>query len=286
MWAFQQAWNRLPRWPQARARRVARVLSDLAWLRNGKGVRQLQRNLGRVVATDDQALRDLTRQALRKYADYWRQMFQQSAWTIEECEARVVLHDFDRIDAALADGRGAIVASHHSGNWDLAGTVVARRFGGVTTVAERLKPEALFELFLTHRASLGMEIVPHRGGPRPPFEVLAERLREGKLVALVSDRDLSRRGVPVDFFDARASMAAGPAALAVATGAALVPCAVWVEGETVHARAHQPLEVLGTGPDEIARLTQRLADVYARDIAAHPTDWHMLQPVWLEDARR
>lgn len=285
VWAFRAAWNLLPRIPELVAERIARVAADLMWLRNGPGVRQLQRNLGRVLVTEPQQLRDLTRVAVRKYADYWRTLFQLPGMSLDAITSRVVFHNVERVETALAAGNGVILASTHSGNWDIAGIGVATHFGGVTTVAERLKPEALFQMFVAHRAPYGFEIFPHRGGERSAFDMLKERLRDGRLVALVSDRDLSRRGIEVDFFDGRARMAAGPAALAVETGATLIPCATWVDGETVHVLAHEPLHVPDGIDDAVPYLTQRLADVYARDIAAHPTDWHMLQPVWTSDLR-
>ena len=286
VWAFRTAWERMPRVPEGRAKFVANLLADIAWLRNGSDVQLLQRNLGRVVAGDEQRIRDLTRAAMRKYADYWRVLFQLSGWTEEQLSERVVIHHRERVDAALATGRGVVVCSTHSGNWDHAGIAVARTFNGVTTVAERLQPEELFDTFVAHRTPYNIEILPHRGGPRPAFDVLKERLLQGRLVALVSDRDLSRRGVEVDFFDGRARMAAGPAALAIATGAVLIPVGMWVEGDVTHLLAHTPIEIDANDPEAVAKTTQRIADVFARDIAAHPTDWHMLQPVWLEDVRR
>ena len=286
VWAFRAAWRWLPRVPEQRAKFVTRLIADFVWLRNGKGVRQLQRNLARVVPGDEERIRDLTREGIRKYADYWRVLFQISGWSDELLMQRVVFHHRERIDEALATGRGVVVASTHSGNWDHCGIAVARMFNGITSVGERLRPEELFDTFVAHRAPHNIEVIPHRGGPRPPFDILKERLAAGKLVGLVSDRDLSRHGLEVGFFDAPARMAAGPAALAVATGAILVPCAMWVEGDVSHMLAHQPIDVPADDPEAIGYLTQRIADVFARDIAAHPTDWHMLQRVWVEDLDR
>ena len=113
--------------------------------------------------------------------------------------------------------------------------------------------------------------------------VLLERLREGRLVGLVCDRDLSERGVEVQFLGRTARMAAGPAALARNTGAALIPVGIWYEGEHVVVHFHEPLEC---APEEaVPEITQRIADVFAQDIAAHPQDWHMLQRVWIGDRR-
>ena len=125
--------------------------------------------------------------------------------------------------AGLDAGRGAIMALPHSGNWDMAGVWLAQNFGTFTTVAERLKPESLYQRFLDYRESLGFEVLPLTGGERPPFEVLAERLRDNGIVCLMADRDLTRTGVQVDFFGEPTRMPAGPAKLAIETGAALLP---------------------------------------------------------------
>ena len=98
-------------------------------------------------------------------------------------------------DAALEGGKGAIMALPHSGNWDMAGVWLVQHYGTFTTVAERLKPESLYRRFVDYRESLGFEIVPLTGGERPPFEVLADRLRENRFVCLMAERDLTRRGV-------------------------------------------------------------------------------------------
>ena len=284
MWAFRSAWRWIPRLSESTVRGAARLIADVAWLRNGAGVRQLERNLSRVTEADPEALRVLVREALRKYADYWALLFHISGWPTSAIVDRVVFHHPERLADAKAKGRGVVIGSTHSGNWDMSAIALAAMFGSFLTVAERLRPEALFDEFVRHRESYGIEILPHRGGARPAFDVLRERVRSGGVVALVSDRDLSRRGVEVSFFERPARMAAGPAALAHETGAPLVPCAMWVDGDVIHVLAHEPLDFDATA-SSVEELTQRLADVYARDIAAHPTDWHMLQVVWREDMR-
>jgi KDO2-lipid IV(A) lauroyltransferase len=179
---------------------------------------------------------------------------------------------------AVASPRGVVFALPHSGNWDHAGAWFAATGVPFTTVAERLKPESLYDRFLEFRASLGMEVLPLTGGDRPPSEVLRERLDAGGTICLMADRDLTPRGVDVEFFGATARMPAGPASLALATGAALIP---------VHL-AFRPLGWQVTFYDElphtdVATMTQQLADAFAVGIREHPADWHMLQRLWLED---
>ena len=114
-----------------------------------------------------------------------------------------------------------MLALPHSGNWDMAGVWLAHDRGTFTTVAERLKPESLYRRFIAYRESLGFEMLPLTGGDRPPFEVLSERLRANRVVCLMAERDLTRTGVEVDFFGEPTRMPAGPAKLAIETGAAL-----------------------------------------------------------------
>ena len=98
----------------------------------------------------------------------------------------------EHIAAALDAGRGAVLALPHSGNWDMAGVWLAQTYGTFTTVNERLKPESLYNRFIDYRESLGFEMLPLSGGERPPFEMLAERLRDNRVVCLMAERDLTR----------------------------------------------------------------------------------------------
>jgi KDO2-lipid IV(A) lauroyltransferase len=147
-------------------------------------------------------------------------------------------------------------------------------------VAERLKPESLYRRFIAYRESLGFEVLPLSGGKRPPFEVLCERLRDNRAVCLMAERDLTRTGVEVDFFGEPTRMPAGPAKLAIETGAALLPAHSWFEDEGWGQSMHPALDCTS---GDVGAITQALADQFAKNIAAHPEDWHMLQPQWLAD---
>jgi phosphatidylinositol dimannoside acyltransferase len=191
--------------------------------------------------------------------------------------------------APLAAGRGVVAALPHMANWDHAGAWACVTGAPVTTVAERLKPEKLYEQFLAFREGLGMEILPLTGGAGDVFSTLAARLREPRLVPLLADRDLSRRGIDVMLFGDAARMPAGPAALALRTGAALVPVSLWYEGDdpdhrlVVRFHDEVPPPTGARGSERIARFTQDLADELGKGIAAHPHDWHMMQPLFLDD---
>lgn len=256
---------------------------DLAASRGGPGVKRLRRNLARVVPqASDAELDELTRRAMRSYARYWREAFRLPSMDLEDLARRFGdgVEGAENLHAALRAGNGAIIALPHSGNWDAAGVWVVKTFGRFTTVAERLKPESLYRRFVQYRESLGFEILPLTGGP-PVFPILAERLRANRIVCLLADRDLTTSGIPVTFFGGATRMPAGPAILAAQTGAALLPITTWFTDDGWGLRFHPRIRV--NSLDEVASATQRLADVFAGDIAAHPADWHMLQNLWLAD---
>jgi KDO2-lipid IV(A) lauroyltransferase len=185
----------------------------------------------------------------------------------------------------LDAGRGVVAALPHMGNWDHAGAWIALSGTPFTTVMERLKPESLYDRFVAYRAGLGMEVLPASGGDGDVFGTLAERLEAGRLVCLVADRDLTASGVEVDFFGRPARMPAGPAALAVRTGAALRPVTLWYEGDDWGVRVHDEIPVPDDGDraERIRAMTQSVARTFQEGVAAHPEDWHMLQRVWVED---
>jgi len=264
---------------------VARTAFDLGarYAARGDGPEQLRRNLARVLGVAPAAVPDaLILASLESYARYWREVFRLPSMDQDKLRVQLegVLRGREHFDAALAGGTGMILALPHSGNWDMGGFAVVARYGRFTTVAERLKPESLYRRFLEFRESLGFEIVPLTGGDRPPMEVLADRLRANGMIALLADRDLTRRGVEVEFFGEQTRMPAGPARLAVETGAPLHPTHCW---NTPDGWVVDVLPALDTSSGDVATITQALADVFAERIAAHPQDWHMLQPQWIAD---
>lgn len=161
----------------------------------------------------------------------------------------------------------------------MAGVWAVHRYGTLTTVAERLKPESLYQRFVAYRESLGFVIHPLSGGERPPFEALASALRENRIVCLLGERDLARHGVPVTFFGEPTRMPAGPARLAIDTGAPLLPVHCWFTPTGWGFLVEPPIDVSGG----VERATGALADRFAANIAAYPQDWHMFQPLWWND---
>ena len=285
---YVAGWRLVRALPRPVVAAAFRAGADRAHRKGGGGTARLRANLRRVVGPEmpEAELDALVQRGLRSYARYWMEAFRLPALSRREILAGFRLDGVEKLAADVASGRGAVVALPHAGNWDAAGAWVAATGWPITTVAERLKPEGVYERFLAFRQGLGMEILPTHGGERPTFDVLVDRLRAGAVVPLLADRDLFARGVEVDFFGARTRMPAGPALLALRTGAPLYVASLWYEPDAARAAIEGPLELPdpGSGPlDERVRLvTQRIADGLAAGIARHPEDWHMLQRMWLD----
>jgi phosphatidylinositol dimannoside acyltransferase len=287
--AFAVGWSVVRKLPESTARSLFDVGAGIAWRRQGHGVQVLEGNLTRVVpGAGGKELRRLSHEALRSYARYYCETFRLQDIPKERVDDEMHVNR-DAVDTALEymkNGRGVIFALPHMGNFEQAGAwVVNYGAGSFTTVMERLQPESVFQRFVKFRESLGMEVLPLTGGGSS-FGILAQRLRAGKLVCLVTDRDLSDNGVEVSFFGEKAKISAGSAALAVQTGAALMPVGCWFEGETgwgTHVYDEVPVPATGDRKEKVAAMTQALATAFETPIREHPADWHMLQRVFLRD---
>lgn len=282
---YSAGWRTVRFMPARLAYGTFSQLADQAWRARGKGVRQLERNLHRVTpeATPAQ-LKTMSREAMQKYFRYWCDVFRLPDWSYARILNTFVLENRLTLQAALDEGNGAVASLPHAGNWDHGGAYMALAMDGLVSVAEDLKPERLTEKFLAFRRELGMEIIVLRRGT-DVFGQLTEHVRAGKLIALLGDRDLTRRGVPVTFFGEETRMPAGPAALALETGAPLFAAHMWCEGPMSFCRVTDPLPIDRTLPqrEAVRAATQQIADNLAEGIREHPTDWHMLQPLWLAD---
>ena len=280
-WGYATGWLMVRAMPEVLARNAFDVGARYA-ARDG-GPEQLRKNLARVIGTTPAEVPDaLIRASVASYARYWREAFRLPTMNQAALAERLdrVFIGAEKFDNALAGGRGAVMALPHSGNWDMAGVWLAQKYGTFTTVAERLKPESLYDRFIAYRESLGFEVLPLTGGERPSMEVLAERLEANRFVCLMADRDLTRSGVQVDFFGEPTRLPAGPARLALETGAPLHPAHVYYDGDDCVVQIDDALD---TSSGDVGVITQALADRFAVNIAAHPQDWHMLQPQWLAD---
>ena len=283
-------WSVLSRLPESLCLRMFHFFGEVAWRRQGPAVQVLEGNLWRVLgpAATGADVRAVSRESMRSYARYWLEVFRLPVMPVQRLIDGMQDDTPDQVQVALdhlAAGRGVIFALPHAGNWDQAAAwIIAMGAGSITTVAERLKPESLYERFVRYREGLGMVVLPASGGDRP-FGILARSLRAGKCVCLPCDRDITGHGIEVDFFGETAQMAPGPAALAERTGAALMPVMLWFteDGWGVEVGAEIPVPAGEDRKERIVGMTQSVARFFEGAIAEHPQDWHMLQRVFTAD---
>lgn len=281
---YRAGWAAVQRVPERVATTAFRFGADLAWRRQGKGAQRLATNLDRVTGplpAEERAA--LGKAAMRSYARYWQEVFRLPVTPLSVIRTAFELQDEQVLRDAYAAGKGLIVALPHTGNWDYAGAWSVATGMPFTTVAERLEPASLFDRFVAFRESLGFEVIALSGHERPPFNVLTERLRSGGLLCLLADRDLTSAGIPVTFFGATATMPAGPAALALKTGAVLLPVTLHYPpngGFGWQGQVHPPV-----AHTDVETMTQQVADSFAVGIRQHPADWHMLQRLWRDDLK-
>jgi phosphatidylinositol dimannoside acyltransferase len=279
--AYFAGWRIVRVLPHKWAYALFEKLADVLVKKNGKSVQRLRSNLNRIkhdLSAPD--MESLLRQAMSSYLRYWCDTFRIQDWSTSQIQESVTLTRGELLLDPMRDGRGVVIALPHSGNWDHAGAYFCSLGIPLVTVAERLKPEALFQRFLRYRQAMGFEVLSIDSRS---FATLMQRAREKRLIALVADRDLSASGVDVSFFGFPARMPAGPALLAIKTGIPLVVAHVSYTPSGIHIEfTSVDVAVDGSESERVAQTTQRMANLFEKGIAAHAEDWHMLQRIWTD----
>ncbi len=282
------------------AARLARVLPGPVAAASARGIgflaghlarerrAQVERNLRRVdPSLQGAALRRLVDHTFESYARYFEESFRLPGTSAADIDAGFRADGWERLDVALEQGHGAIMAMPHLGGWEWSGfwvTQVQQR--PVTAVVERLEPPELFEWFVGLRRSFGFEVVAlgPEAGP-----VTAKALRSNHTLALLCDRDLTGTGPEVEFFGERTTLPGGPATLALRTGAPILPTAIYFDGPDLRRSVIlPPLDTTRHGPlrADVQRVTQDLAHALEDLIRRAPEQWHLLQPNWPSDRVR
>jgi phosphatidylinositol dimannoside acyltransferase len=282
-YGYLAGWRLVRLLPEPAAQRLFALIADEVFRRNGRSVLRLRGNLARVRPDlDADELDALTQAGVRSYLRYWCESFRLPAWPTPDLVRRTRTVDEHFLRDAHAQGRGVVVALPHMANWDWAGAWACATGMPLVTVAERLRPERLYDEFVAYRTSLGMEILPLTGDT-PAFPCLVEWVTGGGLVCLLADRDLSRSGIEVDLCGHPARLPRGPALLARTTGAPLVPATLAYTDAEMEITLHEPVPH-APGADGLVAMTQGVADAFSRGLRESPQDWHMMQRVFVDHA--
>lgn len=267
-YAYLLGWRIVRYLPESLAYRAFYAIGDYIYRKNGKGIQRLRSNMAKVSSFQGNELEHLTKEAMRSYMRYWCETFRLPDWDFQKIGRKVELIDSHLMTDPLDSGKGVVVALPHSGNWDLAAAYFLNLGYEVVTVAERLKPERLFQAFLKYRQSIGLEILSTDMRTLP---TLIDRAKSGFIIALVADRDLSSSGVAVDFFDDTAKMPAGPSLIATKADVDLIGAYI----------TYTPTGIK-IFFEKLEKNVQATANFFERQIANDPVDWHMLQRIWVD----
>ena len=281
--AYLLAWRLIGILPERLAYGLANKIADYLYKKNGKGVQRLRSNYARVEPFMSEAdLDQLTKAGMRSYLRYWIDTFRLNKWSKERIVSTTTVVNEELLRDPIASKKGCLVVLPHAGNWDHAAAYFCSTGINLTTVAEKLKPEQIFLKFLDYRQSIGIEVLHTEEKVLP---ILLDRLQSGKLVALVADRDLSKNGIAVDFFDGVAKMPSGPARLILDSNSAFISAFITYSatGINIEFKNIGPIPTEGSVEERVAKLTQLMADNFAAGIKSSPVDWHMLQRIWTDE---
>jgi KDO2-lipid IV(A) lauroyltransferase len=279
--------------PEPVSHGAAAVVGEVLARRRGTPTAYAQRHLHRVLAStspgvepDPLVVKRWARRSFRSYARYWAEGASLPATPSRVVLERISILGYHHLERAMADGRGVVLALPHIGSWEWGGALLALDGFPMTAVAEQIEPPELFEWFIEKRNKMGLQIValgPESGG------AVLRTLREGGLVGLLCDRDLVGNGVEVEFFGETTTMPAGPATVALRTGAALMAAVVY-SGPGPHQTGviAPPIDLTRSGAlrVDVARITQEIARQLEACIRRAPEQWHLFQPNWPSDADR
>ena len=281
VFAYFAGWRIVRLLPEKMAYGLFKKIADLITKKNGGSVKRLRENLRRVKPElSAMELDNLVERAMRSYLRYWCDTFRIQDWSTQRIQSTVSLTNGHLLIDSVKEGRGVVIALPHSGNWDHAGAYFCSIGIPLVTVAEHLKPDALFNKFLEYRTSMGFEVLDLDSRS---FVTLMKRAREKRLIALVADRDLSKSGIDVQFFGYPSRMPAGPAVLAIKTGIPLVVAHVSYTSGGIHIEFNEvTVATDGTETERVQRTVQECANLFAQGIAQAPEDWHMLQRIWID----
>jgi lauroyl/myristoyl acyltransferase len=249
---------------------LGRRLAAVMGRRNRESREHLRDNLrhalviDRTTPIDEALLERFVERAFEGYGQYWAEGAKLPALS------KSTIHERFRIGEGLE-------YLEESGSWEWGGSFMSQLDLAMTCVAEELDPPELFAWFKEKREAIGIRIEPldeHAG------TVLLHTLREGGVVGLLCDRDIQHNGIEVEFMGERVTIPAGPATLALRTGATLVAAACYTgPGRDHFAVVTAPIETERRGRlrDDVTRVTQSVAVALEGLIRRAPEQWHVLQ---------
>ena len=269
--------------PSPVAYALARLAADLAYRFRDGARAAVQDNMRHVLGPDaPQAGVDAAaREAFRNVARYYVDLIRLSRMDLRGMIGRQVrLHNLERLKAPMSQGRGAVAATAHFGNMELAVQVSALVGVDTLVLAEPLQPPAFADAMRRLRSTSAVRYED------VSFRAVADSLRHlraGKCLAIACDRDIQGNGEPVEFFGVATPVPLGAVELAARTGAALIPCycrRAEDGGFDIFFEDEVPLVKTGDPKADALVNARRLLAVAETWIRADPGQWMPLERIW------
>ena len=260
--------SRLPHWAR---RAICAVAPWFVTARPPAALRQWERNV--VTALGRPPTRSERRHLVASWLRNNLMSLSLARWSDGDVLRRAIISDEDvaKLRESLA-GPGLVLVLPHMGSWDFAGAWCTRIGVKVVSVAERL-PRGVYERFRDARAGMGMDILPV--GQPDLMRCLVRAVRRGEAVCLLSDRDLSGRGVTVPWpgTDRSVHVPAGAALLSRITGCDLRAVSTAFRGDDVMMRVGDVIPV-----DTPHAMLGDVVGHFATAVRQDPSSWLMMQP--------
>ncbi|MDD2689834.1 MAG: lysophospholipid acyltransferase family protein [Candidatus Omnitrophica bacterium] len=264
------------------AYKIAIFFSDLHYIFANKDRRRIKENLNTIFPKkSSREIRRLRIRMVRNFAKYVVDFFRCEKLDKEYIAKYIKIENMHYFDQALSRGKGVIVLTAHLGNWELGGVVLALLDYPLWVVARPHKDKLVDNFFNFQRQRKGVNVIPLGKAVRASLNLL----KENKMVALAGDRDFTEKGIIMDFFGKPTILPEGPAALALKTGASIVPgFMLRNENDEFTLRIEKPLEFSPTGDKkkDLSEIILRYKNIFEDYIRKYPDQWYMFRRFWIE----
>lgn len=261
--------------------RVAVALADIYYVFACRDKKEMRHNLQIVLTdSDEQSIKRHIREIFRNFAKYLVDFFRFSVLSPADILKKVSVEGKENLDAALSNGRGAILLTAHLGNWELGGAIVASLGYQFYAIALAHKDPRINEFFIGQRAKAGVNIIPVGTQLKNCFRVL----RDNNPLAILGDRDFSNHGIRTDFFGKPAFLPKGPAIFGLRTEAPIIPSFILrLKDDSFRLVFEKPIETGYLGDSEenaVKQLMRKYISVIEKYIRNFPDQWYAFRRVW------
>ena len=255
---------------------MAVLTGNFYWLIMRNDREMVQRNLSRILEDPSQVNRTV-RHTFVRYAKYLVDYTRMDL--LNEEHLRRMVHGFEgkeHIDRAISKGKGGLILTAHLGNWEMGGIFLTLMGYSLTIITAPDVEARLHDYRVRLRQEQKIKVITLDDTLASSLAVL-KALQANDLVALLGDRDLFSKGIPVNFFGQKVFFPVGPALLGYLSEAALIPTFVLMDRHDKYRCLAEPpiiLQKTGNRDEDIAVNTQRIATVLEKFIRLYPDQWY------------